>query len=45
MCIRDRQTSDQEETEVMMDTERETVEENAQGDQPEKAEALSLIHI
>ena len=47
MCIRDRFTDsemeqpmgDKEETEAIMNTEKEIVEEDAQGDQPDKAEA------
>ena len=37
----EQQIGDKEETEAIMDTEREIVEEDAQGDQPD----LSLIHI
>ena len=46
----EQQTGDIEETEIITDKEKEVVEEEAQGDQPDKAGArgglnLSLIHI
>ena len=41
----EQRTGNKEETEVMVNKEKEVVEEDAQGDQPDKAVALSLIHI